>query len=53
MEERTRSQTTAEVPERPELENCTCYEEGDDLVICDRQNPKAWVKSDTTVSLSR
>jgi hypothetical protein len=27
------------------------YREGDRLVICDRTNPRAWIKSDVTVSV--
>lgn len=27
------------------------YQDGDAVVLCDRSNPNAWVRSDTTVSL--
>jgi len=27
------------------------YEDGSALVICDRRNPNAWVRSDTTAAL--
>lgn len=27
------------------------YREGDQLVLCDRTNPRAWIKSDVTVTV--
>lgn len=38
-------------PEKPEFDRFASYEDGDDLVICDRKNPKAWIKSDTVSSV--
>ncbi|WP_323191467.1 hypothetical protein [Halostella sp. PRR32] len=32
--------------ERPDLEQYVSYSDGDDTVICDRENPSAWIKSD-------
>lgn len=40
-------------PEKPDFEHVASYEDGDDLVICDRMNPKAWIKSDTVTSAVR
>lgn len=37
-------------PEKPDFDSFASYEDGDDLVICDRKNPKAWIKSDTSTS---
>lgn len=31
--------------DRPELEDFTSYEDDDALVICDKQNPRAWIRS--------
>jgi hypothetical protein len=28
----------------------TSYEDGDSVVICDRKNPTAWIRSDLTTS---
>lgn len=34
----------------PDDERTTvAYEDGDDIVICDRKNPNAWIRSDTVV----
>lgn len=37
----------SETPSEPDFDRFTSYEDGNDLVICDRKNPKAWIKSDT------
>lgn len=37
--------------ELPELDGYTSYEDGDYLVVCDRENPNAWIRSDETVEL--
>lgn len=37
--------------DRPELEDYTSYEDDDALVICDRNNPRAWIRSTNRVSL--
>lgn len=31
----------------------TSYESGDSLVVCDRENPTAWIRSDRTETLTR
>lgn len=31
---------------KPDFDRFASYEDGDDIVICDRKNPKAWIKSD-------
>lgn len=36
------------VPQRNDLKEFTSYQDGDGLVICDKQNPKAWIRSDET-----
>jgi len=38
-------------PERIDFDDYASYEEGASLVICDRQNANAWVKSDVTAEL--
>jgi hypothetical protein len=37
--------------ERVDFDDYAEYEEGDSLVICDRENANAWVKSDVTAEL--
>lgn len=48
--EEKREEVDAE-PEVPDLDGVTGYEDGDGHVICDRQNPNAWLRSDETVEL--
>ncbi|WP_170977370.1 DUF7331 family protein [Halorussus salinisoli] len=38
-------------PERIDFDDYASYEEADALVICERENANAWVKSDVTVEL--
>lgn len=38
-------------PEVPELDDVTGYDDDDGHVICDRENPKAWIRSDEPVEL--
>lgn len=38
--------------EREDLEQYTSYEDAADHVICDKQNPAAWLRSDVTVDVS-
>lgn len=38
-------------PERIDFDEYASYEEDDSLVICDRENANAWVKSDVTAEL--
>lgn len=40
-------------PERTDYDRFADYEDGNDLVVCDRRNPKAWIKSDTVVRIDR
>lgn len=40
-------------PEPVDLEDFTCYEDGEDLVILDKQNPNAWIRSADTTDVSR
>lgn len=43
---------TAEAePERIDFDDYASYEEDDSLVVCDRKNASAWVKSDVTTEL--
>lgn len=35
-----------------DLEAFTSYEDGDAHVICDRENPNAWIRAEETRSLS-
>lgn len=39
------------VPDRPDLEQYVSYEDGDDVVICDRTEPASWLRSDHTVTV--
>ena len=36
-------------PDRKDFDDYASYEEGDSLVVCDRENANAWVKSDVTI----
>lgn len=36
-----------------EYDDVTCYADDGRLVVCDRRNPKAWVRSDTTIDRQR
>lgn len=38
-------------PKRIDFDDYTSYEESDSLVICDRENANAWVKSDSSVEI--
>lgn len=33
------------------LEQFASYEDGTDLVICDRKSPSSWIRSDATVPI--
>lgn len=35
----------------PDFERYVSYDDGSGTVICDRQNPAAWIRSDRTVGL--
>lgn len=47
--------TTADVDltelEPTDFDQFADYEDGDDLVICDRKNPRAWIKSDSVTRI--
>lgn len=52
----TENQSRAAEPARAEpecidFEDYASYEEGDSLVVCDRENANAWLKSDVTTEL--
>lgn len=38
-------------PEVPDLDGVTGYDDGDAHVICDRENPNAWMRAVETVDL--
>lgn len=38
-------------PDVADLTDFVDYEDGGDLVICDRENARAWVRSDATVPI--
>lgn len=43
--------TDSREPDDDPFESVTDYREDDQLVICDKRNPNAWLKSDVTVPL--
>lgn len=52
-----RTEQTEAIPEPTEQEitefdEFAGYEDGDGYVVCDRTNPKAWIRSDRTTTLS-
>lgn len=40
-------------PPGTEYDKLTSYEDGDSLVICDREEPHAWIRSDRAVDVRR
>lgn len=36
-----------------ELDRFASYEDGEEVVICDRKSPAAWIKSATTTKVER
>lgn len=40
-------------PQNDPTETVSSYWEGEKLVLCDRTNPRAWIKSDVTVAVDR
>jgi hypothetical protein len=52
MTEQQTEAVTRTDPEVPDLDGVTGYEDGDAHVVCDRENPNAWIRSDHTVELS-
>lgn len=51
MESRARETSADVTPEVPDLDGFTSYEDGNALVVCDRKNTNAWVRSDVTYEL--
>ncbi|MFD1632354.1 DUF7331 family protein [Haloplanus ruber] len=51
MENRSRSAESARDPAPPALDWCAGYEDGDAFVVCDRRNARAWLRSETVVTL--
>lgn len=51
QEERTAASTVRTDTEVPDLDRYASYEDGDATVICDRENPQAWVRAAETVAL--
>lgn len=40
-------------PDGTEYEQFASYEDGDAVVICDRREPQAWIRSDAVVAVRR
>lgn len=38
-------------PDRKDFSKYASYEEGDSLVVCDRETATAWVKSDVSIAI--
>lgn len=38
-------------PDVVDLDRYASYEDGDGLVVCDRENPNAWLRSDAVTDL--
>ncbi len=54
MRKQTQSVNVTEAkPAETHLDKVASYEDEDGFVICDRKNPKAWVKSDTAPKAER
>ncbi|WP_251341410.1 DUF7331 family protein [Haloplanus halophilus] len=51
MENRPRSVRTAREPDPPDLDRYAGYDDGDERVVCDRRDARAWIRSDTVVTL--
>jgi hypothetical protein len=46
-------ETAGGEPEVNSLDRYASYDEGDSVVVCDRKNAKAWLKSDVSVGVER
>ncbi|NHN48365.1 hypothetical protein G9464_12275 [Halostella sp. JP-L12] len=46
MNEPIAETTDRSMPDRPDLDQYVSYSDDGDTVICDRENPSAWVRSD-------
>lgn len=44
-------ETARDGPNSIDFDDYASYEDGDSLVVCDRENANAWVKSDLSVEL--
>ena len=44
-------ETAQTEPDHNDLTEYASYDEGDSLVVCDRTNPSAWIKSDVSTSV--
>lgn len=52
MKSSTKQQVSASTtPTDPDLDRYTSYEDDDALVVCDRENPRAWIRSDAHAEL--
>ncbi|GAB3326516.1 MULTISPECIES: DUF7331 family protein [Haloplanus] len=47
----SRSARSDRDPGPPALDRYAGYEDGDEFVVCDRRDARAWLRSDTVVSL--
>lgn len=45
------AETAQTEPDRKDFTEYASHEEGDSLVICDPENPTAWVKSDALMAV--
>lgn len=50
MQDRPLARRVAD-PEPIDLDDYTAYEDGAALVICDRTNPRAWIRTAATATL--
>jgi hypothetical protein len=46
MDEQQHADATVPEPRGPDEISYASYEDGESLVICDRERPSAWIKSD-------
>lgn len=46
-----RAITAAEPPNRPDFDRYASYEADGALVVCDRKDPRAWIRSSVTTTL--
>lgn len=47
----TQPELVAEEPPAADLDSFASYDDGDALVVCDRSNPNAWIRSDATTTV--
>jgi len=53
MTESITQSTDRPTPDRPDLDQYVSYPDDCDTVICDRQNPNAWIRSDELRPIER